>query len=125
MSHNKQRQGIYGEVTARVIADLEKGRLPWVQPRDSARCGCAATGRRYSGTRCAREGSVAALALRVAAALPTMAPLPRAVFDRHRYRGMTYDAIAEELGISVDEVEHALASAMLHLRRCTDADDGS
>ncbi|MED5544363.1 MAG: ArdC-like ssDNA-binding domain-containing protein, partial [Pseudomonadota bacterium] len=32
------RQSLYGEVTARVIAELEEGRLPWVQPWDKARC---------------------------------------------------------------------------------------
>lgn len=49
-----QRQSLYAEVTARVIAELEKGRLPWVQPWDSAACACTmpangVTGRRYSG----------------------------------------------------------------------------
>jgi antirestriction protein ArdC len=48
------RQSLYGEVTARVIAELEEGRLPWVQPWDSARCPCtmphnAVSGRSYSG----------------------------------------------------------------------------
>ena len=48
------RAGLYAEVTARVIAELEEGRLPWVQPWDDSTCGCgmpenAATGRRYSG----------------------------------------------------------------------------
>jgi antirestriction protein ArdC len=48
------RASLYGEVTTRVIAELEAGRLPWVQPWDSAACGCtmphnAGTGRRYSG----------------------------------------------------------------------------
>lgn len=48
------RQSLYAEVTSRVIAELEAGRLPWVQPWDSAGCGCsmphnAGTGRRYSG----------------------------------------------------------------------------
>jgi antirestriction protein ArdC len=48
------RQSLYAEVTSRVIAELEAGRLPWVQPWDSAGCDCtmphnAATGRRYSG----------------------------------------------------------------------------
>ncbi|MBG6119362.1 MULTISPECIES: ArdC family protein [unclassified Sphingobium] len=47
------RQSLYGEVTARVIAELEEGRLPWVQPWD-ARCPCtmphnAMSGRVYSG----------------------------------------------------------------------------
>jgi antirestriction protein ArdC len=48
------RQSLYAEVTERVIAELEEGRLPWVQPWDSAACGCTmphngATGRAYSG----------------------------------------------------------------------------
>jgi antirestriction protein ArdC len=48
------RQSIYSAVTDRIIAELEAGRLPWVQPWDSAACGCAmpanaATGRGYSG----------------------------------------------------------------------------
>ncbi|MGH6613404.1 ArdC family protein [Sphingomonas sp.] len=48
------RQSLYAEVTSRVIAELEAGQLPWVQPWDSAACGCAmphnaGTGRRYSG----------------------------------------------------------------------------
>jgi len=48
------RQSLYAEVTSRVIAELEAGRLPWVQPWDRAGCDCtmphnAATGRRYSG----------------------------------------------------------------------------
>ena len=49
-----ERQSLYAQVTARVIAELEEGRLPWVQPWGSARCGCtmphnAGTGRAYSG----------------------------------------------------------------------------
>jgi antirestriction protein ArdC len=48
------RQSLYAEVTQRVIAELEAGRLPWVRPWDASACGCsmpenAATGRRYSG----------------------------------------------------------------------------
>lgn len=48
------RQSLYAEVTNRVIAELEAGRLPWVQPWDGAACGCGlpengASGRRYSG----------------------------------------------------------------------------
>lgn len=48
------RQSLYGEVTARIIADLEQGRLPWVQPWDAASCPLAmphnaASGRGYSG----------------------------------------------------------------------------
>lgn len=49
-----ERQSLYSEVTDRIIAELEEGRLPWVQPWDSAVCGCtmpqnAGTGRKYSG----------------------------------------------------------------------------
>ncbi|MEG3089321.1 ArdC family protein [Sphingomonas sp. PB4P5] len=51
---NTNQPSLYAEVTSRVIAELEAGRLPWVQPWDGAGCGCsmpqnAATGRRYSG----------------------------------------------------------------------------
>jgi antirestriction protein ArdC len=50
----ERRGSLYAEVTARVTAELEEGRLPWVQPWDGAACGCTmpengATGRRYSG----------------------------------------------------------------------------
>lgn len=49
-----QRLGLYEEVTSRIIADLEEGRLPWVRPWDSTRCPCmmpsnAVSGRVYSG----------------------------------------------------------------------------
>ena len=49
-----RRQSLYAEVTARVTTELEAGRLPWVQPWDSAACACTmpangVTGRRYSG----------------------------------------------------------------------------
>lgn len=48
------RVSFYDEVTARIIAELEAGRVPWVQPWDSAACGMglprnAATQRPYSG----------------------------------------------------------------------------
>jgi antirestriction protein ArdC len=56
MAHKTEnsRRSLYAEVTERVIAELEQGRLPWVQPWDAAACGCtmpanAVTGRRYSG----------------------------------------------------------------------------
>lgn len=54
MKTGNERVSLYAEVTARVIAELEQGRLPWVQPWDAAACGCAmpanaVTGRRYSG----------------------------------------------------------------------------
>ncbi|HUD90745.1 ArdC family protein [Sphingobium sp.] len=49
-----ERQNLYGEVTAKIIADLEEGRLPWVQPWDASRFPCTmphngASGRVYSG----------------------------------------------------------------------------
>ena len=47
---------LYAEVTDRIIAELEAGRLPWVQPWEGAKAGAGAgmpcnagTGRRYSG----------------------------------------------------------------------------
>jgi hypothetical protein len=54
MEHSTIRQSLYSEVTSRFIAELEQGRLPWVQPWDTSLCGCtmphnAATDRRYSG----------------------------------------------------------------------------
>ncbi|WP_037478469.1 ArdC family protein [Sphingomonas sp. PAMC 26617] len=54
MQDKTDRASLYAEVTSRVIAELEAGRLPWVQPWDAASCGCtmphnAGTGRRYSG----------------------------------------------------------------------------
>lgn len=48
------KSSLYQEVTDRIIAELEAGRLPWVQPWGRAKAGLglpanAATGRRYSG----------------------------------------------------------------------------
>jgi len=48
------RQSLCAEVTAKFIAELEAGRLPWVQPWDASRCACtmpgnAVSGRGYSG----------------------------------------------------------------------------
>lgn len=34
------RDSLYAEVTTRIVAELEAGRLPWVQPWDSSACGC-------------------------------------------------------------------------------------
>jgi antirestriction protein ArdC len=54
MSRTENRASLYAEVTRQVIAEMEQGRLPWVQPWDAAVCGCAmpanaVSGRRYSG----------------------------------------------------------------------------
>src|ERR1700723_2335050 len=48
------KQSLYQEVTDRIIAELEQGRVPWVQPWGRAKAGLglprnAATGRHYSG----------------------------------------------------------------------------
>lgn len=48
------RESLHAEVTARIVAELEAGRFPWVQPWDCAKAGLgmpknAATGRHYSG----------------------------------------------------------------------------
>ena len=48
------KPSLYQEVTDRIIAELEQGRVPWVQPWGRAKVGLglprnAATGRRYSG----------------------------------------------------------------------------
>jgi len=50
----RPRASLYAEVTARIVAELEAGRVPWVQPWDSAAASPglprnAATGRAYSG----------------------------------------------------------------------------
>lgn len=50
----KDHASLYDEVTARVIAQLEEGRLPWVQPWESGKAETGlprngATGRCYSG----------------------------------------------------------------------------
>ncbi|PTR06260.1 ArdC-like ssDNA-binding domain-containing protein [Novosphingobium sp. GV055] len=52
--NTSERQSLYSEVTYRIIAELEAGRLPWVQPWDASRCPCtlphnAGSGRTYSG----------------------------------------------------------------------------
>jgi antirestriction protein ArdC len=54
MARETNRQDLYSGVTNRIIAEMEEGRLPWVQPWNSTACGCtmphnAGTGRRYSG----------------------------------------------------------------------------
>ncbi len=48
------RDSLYQEVTDRIVAEMEAGRLPWVQPWDKTACPTglprnAATGRPYSG----------------------------------------------------------------------------
>lgn len=50
----RDRGSLYQEVTDKIIAELEQGRVPWVQPWGRAKAGVglpknAATGRRYAG----------------------------------------------------------------------------
>jgi hypothetical protein len=50
----RERGSLYQEVTDRIIAELEAGRVPWVQPWGQGKAALglprnAATGRRYSG----------------------------------------------------------------------------
>jgi len=52
----QDRASLYSEITDKIIAELEAGRLPWVQPWGASGTGAAvgmpknaATGRRYSG----------------------------------------------------------------------------
>jgi DNA-directed RNA polymerase specialized sigma24 family protein len=66
----------------------------------------------------------AELLRRIRHGLDTMDELPRAVFDRYRYRNLDYGRIAVELDISVAEVERHMADAMLHLLRCTNESGG-
>ncbi|MEG3147420.1 sigma factor-like helix-turn-helix DNA-binding protein [Sphingomonas sp. RT2P30] len=54
---------------------------------------------------------------RLRRALDTMPAGPRAVFDLHRFEDRDYAQIADQLGIGMDEVERAIADAMLHLHR--------
>lgn len=53
---NRDRVSLYAEITAKIIAELEAGRVPWVQPWGTAGTASpldlpsnAATGRHYSG----------------------------------------------------------------------------
>jgi antirestriction protein ArdC len=55
-STGRDRTSLYQEITGRIIAELEAGRVPWVQPWSSAGINAslglpqnAATGRKYSG----------------------------------------------------------------------------
>jgi len=56
MVKNNQHKDLYQEITDKIIAQMEQGRLPWVQPWDSSHTACAvglptnaSTQRHYSG----------------------------------------------------------------------------
>ncbi|MEN7538795.1 sigma-70 region 4 domain-containing protein [Aurantiacibacter flavus] len=57
---------------------------------------------------------------RIEQALATMDELPRAVFERARLQNLDYLQIADELSITVTEVEQHFAAAMLHILDHTD-----
>ena len=57
---------------------------------------------------------------RIEQALATMDELPRAVFERARFQNLDYAQIADELGITINEVEQHFAAAMLHIVEHTD-----
>ncbi|MEN7536671.1 sigma factor-like helix-turn-helix DNA-binding protein [Aurantiacibacter flavus] len=57
---------------------------------------------------------------RIEQALRTMDELPRAVFERARLENLDYVQIADELGITVAEVEQHFTAAMLHIVNHTD-----
>jgi DNA-directed RNA polymerase specialized sigma24 family protein len=61
---------------------------------------------------------------RLRRALYTMPERPRAVFDLHRFGDRDYAQIADELDMSIVEVERAMADAMVHLHRETERRDG-
>ncbi|MBW4332111.1 sigma-70 region 4 domain-containing protein [Stakelama sp. CBK3Z-3] len=72
----------------------------------------------------AHEPNLAEVLRRIEQALATMDELPLAVFERARFRDLDYARIADELGISVAEVEKHLAAAMLHIVNHTDPAGG-
>jgi len=56
MAKNNQHKDLYQEITDKIIAEMEQGRLPWVQPWNSSHAACAvglpvnaSTQRHYSG----------------------------------------------------------------------------
>jgi len=62
---------------------------------------------------------------RLRRALYTMPARTRAVFDLHRFGDRDYAQIADELDISIAEVERAIADAMVHLHRETERREGA
>lgn len=70
------------------------------------------------------EPPSAELLRRIERALDAMPPRPRAVFECARWRDLDNAEIAAELGLSVRQVECALAAALVHIKRCVDAGGG-
>ena len=57
---------------------------------------------------------------RMRAALDAMAPVTRTVFERVRLDGRDYVQIANELGLTIREVEQRFADALLQIWRQLD-----
>lgn len=60
---------------------------------------------------------------RMRAALDAMDPVTRAVFERVRLDDRSYVEIADELGLTIDEVERGFAEALLQIWRHLDRGD--
>jgi len=59
---------------------------------------------------------------RIRAAIDSMPPLTREVFELHRFDDLAYGGIANRLGIGIDDVEAQMVAALLHLSRVLDGD---
>ncbi len=62
-----------------------------------------------------RRSSRSRLEARYAIALTTLTTAERAVFEMHRFDGLSFDIVAERLDISVALVEARLATAIAHI----------
>ena len=60
---------MYAEVTERVIAELEQGRLPWVQPWDGAKAAIGLPRNAGTGRAVPYSGGCGALGLRTSATM--------------------------------------------------------
>lgn len=59
---------------------------------------------------------------RIRAAIDSMPPLTREVFELHRFDDLAYGVIADRLGIGIDDVEAQMVTALMHLSRALDGD---
>lgn len=68
-SFTPDRANLYDEITSNIIAELEAGRLPWVQPWGSSGVSAplampknASTGRQYRALTCSSSGGLSSRA---------------------------------------------------------------
>ena len=67
----------------------------------------------------AKDGTLQAEAeRRIGIALGKMTKRERAIFRAIRYEGAAHEELARRHGMTVRQVEHALAGALLMIRRC-------